>query len=269
VSDEQPRRLVGKTLLAAWRLLCYKLTTHRFLSITLKRWIWALVILPPLVAWIGRLSWTWAISLSVLGAASLVGAELARHKQYILFSATPQDTEPMRLQTSDAMQAPQTTRQAQANAQAPSDAPKAPDALDVDEPLLCWTSGLLGVEGKTRALAGERASVSFVRTREHIVMAQVRRTRFLLLAPVSKIDVGYWYAFFYPRQVQSIRLGTLYCGFSLRPGLELCYTDQETKQSVQLYLGFRDRDARQRLLDNLRRDVKREAFVSQETGSLP
>jgi hypothetical protein len=140
-------------------------------------------------------------------------------------------------------------------------APEASKPLEVDQPLLCWASGLLGVEGKKRALAGERASISFVRTREHIVMAQVPRTRLLLLARVSRADVGYWYAFFHPRQVQSVRLGTLYCGFSKRPGLELWVAGEKSAQSVQLYLGFEDSDGRQRVLDDLRRDVKPEAFV--------
>jgi hypothetical protein len=137
-------------------------------------------------------------------------------------------------------------------------APQAGDRLVVDQPLLCWASGLLGVEGKARALAGERASVSYVRTREHVVMAQVCRTRFLLLARVPKADVGYWYAFFHPRRVRSVRLGTLYCGFSVRPALELRTAGQ---QSAPLYLGFEDAGARQRLLDDLRLDVDQEAFV--------
>jgi hypothetical protein len=131
--------------------------------------------------------------------------------------------------------------------------------LEVDQRLRCWVSGFLGVEGKGRALAGERAAISYVRTREHIVMAQVRRTRFLLLAPVPKADVGYWYAFFHPRTLQSVRPGTLYCGFSVRPGLALDYRDEENRR-VQLYLGFEGPDARQRVLDNLRRDVTQGAF---------
>jgi hypothetical protein len=237
VSDSKTRRMLGRTLLAAWRQLCYKLTYHRFFSISLKRWIWALVILPPLVAFVGKLSWTWAILLVVLGAAALVGAEVARLKQYILFSATASNAWPARSSTSGAK-----------------------DLLGVDQPLRCWASGTMSVEGKQRALAGERASISFVHTREHIVMAQVRRTRFLLLAPVPRAEVGYWYTFFHPRQVQAVLQGTLYCGFSMRPGLELCYADEETGQASRLYLGFEDANARQRLLDDLRRDVANEAF---------
>lgn len=232
----QPRRSAGKTLLAAWRRLCYKLTYHHLFSVPLKRWLWVLVLLPPLVAWIGRLAWGWAIALCALGAAVLVGAESARRKQYILFSAC----ELARPATGDAREEN--------------------GMLEVDKPLRCWASGLLGVEGKARALAGERASISFVRTREHVVMAQVRRTRFLLLAPVSKADVGYWYAFFHPRYVRSVRPGTLYCGFTKRPGIVLAYADEETGPGVQLYLGFEDAAARQRLLDDLRRDVPPEAF---------
>ena len=236
-------------MLAAWRLFCYKLTYHRLFSISLKRWIWALVILPPLVALIGQITWIWAILLALLGAAALIGAESARRKQYILFSVTDPLEQPAK-----ATELEQSAWSADARAQDEK------DLLQADEPLRCWASGRLGVEGKARTLAGERASISFVRTREHIIMAQVRRTRFLLLAQVSKADVGYWYAFFYPRQVQAVRSGTIYCGFSARPGLELRYASEDADPSIQLYLGFEDVDARQRLLDDLRRDVNSETF---------
>jgi hypothetical protein len=249
MNNAQPRRSFGKAVLAAWRQLCYKLTYHHLFSISLKRWIWALVVLPPLVALIGQIPWIWAILLSALGVAALLGAESARRKQYILFSATDQPDRP-----EEAVAWTQTAWSAAARVQ------DREDALQIDEPLRCWASGRLGVEGKARALAGERASISFVRTREHIVMAQVRRTRFLLLAPVSKADVGYWYAFFYPRQVQTVRLGTLYCGFSARPGLELRYASKKADPCIRLYLAFEDLDARQRLLDNLRRNVDPETF---------
>jgi hypothetical protein len=245
LSETRARRPVGRTLLAVWRWFCYKLTYHHCFAISLKRWIWLWVILPHLVAWIGRLAWVWAILLSALGVAVLVGAEIARRRQYVLFCPAPLDAE---------------TSNPSAWA-AHGDAPDAGAPLAVDQPLLCWASGLLGVEGKERALAGERASLSFVRTREHIVMAQVQRTRFLLLARVPKADVGYWYAFFYPRQVQSVRLGTLYCGFSKRPGLALWVAGEKGGQSARFVLGFEDAVARQRVLDDLRRDVKSEAFV--------
>jgi hypothetical protein len=222
-------------VLAAWRLLCYKLAYHRFLSIRLKRWLWAWVIVPPLVALVGRLAWVWAITISILGAAAYVATEVARRKQYVLFSPAEPGV---------------ATKPAQ----------PALAALQVDEPLLCWASGVLGVEGKARALAGERASFSYVHTREHVVMAQVRRSRFLLLAPLSQGDVGYWYAFFHPRHVQAVRLGVLYCGFTLRPAFELHYAGEETGQSVRLYLAFEDEGARQRALEDLRQDVNQETF---------
>jgi len=251
---------VGNALLAAWRQLCYKLTYHRLFSISLKHWIWALVVLPPLIALIGRLSWGWAVVLSALGAAALIGAEGARRKQYILFvGSAPEPTAEGADPAHDVEETDPSVWSARAQA-ARARAPGGQERLEVDEPLRCWASGRLGVEGKARALACERASISFVRTREHVVMAQVRRTRFLLLAPVPKADVGYWYAFFYPRQVQGIRQGTLYCGFSARPAVELQYADGEGGQSVQLYLAFEDPGTRQRLLDDLRQDVSKESF---------
>ena len=235
MSGTQIRRPLGKTLLAAWRLLCHKLAYHRFFSISLKRWLWVCAILPPLMALVGRLAWAWAVLIALVGAAALVSVEMARRRQYVLFSAAEPGagTGPVRPGLAE---------------------------LRADEPLLCWASGTLGVEGKTRALAGERASFSFVRTREHVVMAQVRRTRFLLFSSVAKGDVGYWYAFFYPRHVQVVRIGVLYCGLTVRPALELHYAGEEAGQSILLYLAFEDVDARQRALDDLRQDVSQEAF---------
>jgi hypothetical protein len=241
VSETPIHRPLGKTLLAAWRLLCYKLTYHRFLSISLKNWLWVWVVVPPLAAVVGKLAWAWAVLISLVAAAALAGAESARRGHYVLFTAA----EP---------------RAGAGDPSALDSAPPDPAVLQVDEPLLCWASGRLGVEGKARALAGERASISFVRTREHVVMAQVRRTRFLLFAPVSKADVGYWYAFFHPGHVHLVRPGILYCGFTARPALELHFAGEEAGQSVQLYLAFEDDGAQQRVLADLQRDVHREAF---------
>jgi hypothetical protein len=235
------RRSFGKTLLAAWRHLCYKLAHHRLLGLSLRNWLWALVVLPPLAAWIGRLAWTWGILLPILGAALLVGAAGARRKQYVVFA-------PDRSVSGDVEKPEQTG------------VPGSTVQLEVDEPLRCWASGRLGVEDKARALAGERASISFVHTREHVVMAQVRRTRFLLVAPVSGAEIGYWYAFFHPHTLEEIQRGTLYNGLAVRPALKLGYPSEGGEQRVQLYLGFEDEGARQRLLDDLRMDAPAEAF---------
>ena len=234
------RRSFGKTLLAAWRHLCYKLAHHRLLGLSLRNWLWALVVLPPFVAWIGRLAWTWGILLPILGAALLAGTESARRKQYVVF-------------------APDGSISGEAGRPEQPGVPGSAVQLEVDEPLRCWASGRLGVEDKERSLAGEQASISFVHTREHIVMAQVRHTRFLLFAPVSMAETGYWYAFFHPRDLQEIRRGTLYNGFSVRPALKLGYPSEGSAQSVQLYLGFEDEGARQRLLDDLQLDAPPEA----------
>ena len=51
MSANGPRRSAGKTLLAAWRRFCYRLTYHTCLAISLKRWAWLWVALPPLAAW--------------------------------------------------------------------------------------------------------------------------------------------------------------------------------------------------------------------------
>jgi hypothetical protein len=91
-------------------------------------------------------------------------------------------------------------------------------------------------------------------------MAQVRRTRFLLFAPVNGAEIGYWYAFFHPRDLKEITCGTLYNGFSARAGLKLCYPGEKGEQDVRLYLGFENAGARERLLEDLRLDAPSEAL---------
>jgi hypothetical protein len=225
-----------KRAAALYLYLSYKLETHYWLQVSLKNWLWLVVVGPPVLAWLQKMSWMVALLASTAGALLLAGTQWAKSKHYTIF--TPDGTVSMASQT--------------------------PTPIQVDEQIRCRAFGQFAVEAKERFVVNEDAQISFVRTREHIVMAYVRRTRFLLLATSLKKDVGWWYVFVMPDRLQEVRLGTLYCGFTSQTALALFYRPEKEPDRVhELYLAFKDAETRQRVLDDLRRDAPATAPVQQ------
>ena len=209
--------------------LSYKLETHYWLQISLKNWLWLAILGPPVLAFVRQVSWPAAALVSAIGVVLLAGTGWAKRKKYVLFDPA----EP-------------TTR----------DAAQRPAPAQVDEQIRCRAFGLFAVQGKERYVINTDAQISFVRTREHIVMAYVRRTRFLLLATSLKKAGGWWYVFVTPDRLQEVRLGTLSCGFRTEAALNVRYrSEQEPERVQELYLAFEDAETRQRVLDDLRRDL--------------
>jgi hypothetical protein len=162
-----------------------------------------------------------------MGELVLLGIEWARQKGYLFFESSPlgQDTE---------IQSP----------------------IQVDEQIAGWASGYFAVGGKRRYLVNETAGFSYVRSREHVVMAYVRQTRFLLLAKSAQGDVGMWYVFFAPSRVRRIERGYIQCGIRTRPGLALTYQPEEQPdQEATIYLTFADVDTVQRVIADLCIDI--------------
>ncbi|MBN1642294.1 MAG: hypothetical protein JXA09_13750 [Anaerolineae bacterium] len=212
--------------------LAYKANHHFFMRISLRNWLWVLLVLPPAAAWLRRLPWSYAIALSALGALLLAGLEWSRRKGYLIFEPGP----------------------------LPSGADGLP-AIVVDEQVPCLASGRFAVSDNERGMVNERAQVSFVRTREHVVMVRLQRTRFLLLTRSLEGEQGWWYVFFAPRQVQRVETGRLIAGLRARPALAIHYTLPEGARGTDtVYLAFPNPDDLQRVLDELRTDVPVEAF---------
>lgn len=219
-----------KRVIAIYLYLCYQLETHLFLQVSLKNWLWVVLAAPPVLALLNLLSWPVALPVSAAGALLLAGTEWARRRQYVIFDEETDQDEGMTL-----------------------------DPIEVDERIRCRAYGRFAVDGKERTVINGDALFSFVRTREHIVMAYVRRTRFLLLAASLKQAVGWWYVFVTPDRLQEMRLGTLSCGFRTEAALDVRYrSEQEPRRVQELYLVFEDLEARQRVLDDLRRDLRRD-----------
>jgi hypothetical protein len=219
--------------------LFYMLETHYWLGVSLKNWLWPVLVAPPALAALGYLAWPAALLASLGAALLLAGAEWARRRQYVVFAADEQGANPA---------------DRAAAGGGPSLAP-----LCVDEQLRCRAFGRFAVEDKQRHVIHADAQLSFVRTREHIVMAYVRPTRFLLLAASLKKDVGWWYVFMTPKRLLEVQPGILRCGFQTHVALRICCRAEEDRVQ-EVYLGFADVETRQRVIDDLRRDAPSEAF---------
>jgi hypothetical protein len=164
----------------------------------------------------------------------LIGNEWARRKGYLIFESTPLD------QVSE---------------------PQSP--IKLDEQVVGWAFGPFAVGAKQKYLINVAAQLSYVRTREHIVMARVEKTRFLLLASSANGDAGWWYTFFMPDRVKRVETGYIWCGIKVRPGLALSYQTREMPdQKVTIYLTFADVDRVQRVVADLRIDVPLQAIVN-------
>jgi hypothetical protein len=218
----------------------YKMQTHYLFRISLRNWLWALLVVPPALAALRRMAWLQAILPSLLAALLLAGIEWTRYKGYMIF-------EPAQLDLSAVPRQP---------------------PVKVDEQVPCRASGPFAVGDKRRHIVNERAWISYVRTREHIAMVHLERTRFLLLARSLATDVGYWYVFFTPQHVQHVETGHVLCGIRSRPGLAIRYLSQEKRgQEKTVYLTFDDTDTLRWVLDDLRTDVAVEAFGRDDEGT--
>jgi hypothetical protein len=220
-----------KRAAALFMYLSYKLETHYWFQVSLKNWLWAAIVGAPALALVRQISWPVAALASAIGASLLAGTGWARRRQYVIFYEEP----------------------------ATPGADRHLEPVQVDEQIRCRAFGLFAVGGKERYMVDQDALVSFVRTREHIVMAYVRRTRFLLLAASPKGDVGWWYVFVTPDRLHQVRLGTLCYGLRTEAALSVRYRPEQEPEAVQeFYLAFEDLEARQRVLDDLRRDLCRD-----------
>ena len=222
-----------KTLTALLLALGYKAQTHFLFHISLRNWLWGLTLVPPALSWLHRLSWLYAVPLSLLGALLLAEIEVARRAGFLIFEPAPVSK---------------------------ISVPVAP--IQVDEQVSCRVSGRFGVANKQRAMVDEQGQISAVRTREHVVSVRIEQTRFLLLARSLHEETGWWYVFFMPAQVQHIETGYVRCRLRSRHGLAIQYQPtEEAGPPETIYLSFDSIHDLHRVLENLRVDVPAEVFA--------
>ena len=124
-----------------------------------------------------------------------------------------------------------------------------------DEKVAVRASGLFEVRGERRYFVEVTADFATTETREHIVMARMLNSRFLVGVP--KGDVGWWYIFFKPHTIRGTEVGEVHFGLRARPAIKLeCKTGEGKVEPV--YLSFDEPLQMQRVLEDLRRDAELE-----------
>lgn len=224
--------MLSSSIAAGLLYLAYKLQYHYLFQISLRNWLWVLLAAPPAAALVRRLAWIPAISIALLAALLLLGVEASRRLGYMLFESAALD-----LGTGD---------------QRP---------IDIEQEIPCRASGHFDVGGKQRVMVSEPAALLKLRTHERVVMARLKRTRFLLLARSAEAEAGCWYVFFTPERVLEIQTGYVLAGYKARHGLAVRYRPGEQEEPAVVFLGFDDLEVLQRALDDLRRDVPGERFA--------
>ena len=128
------------------------------------------------------------------------------------------------------------------------------EPLQVDEQVAGRASGYFAVSGERRYFVEAQAYYSTVETREHILMAHIPYSRFLLIATSPREEVGWWYVFFKPPMIHAIQTGEILFGMRPRPALRITYQPENSPKET-VYLSFDDVQSLQRVLNDLQLDA--------------
>jgi len=116
--------------------------------------------------------------------------------------------------------------------------PPTGQALDPTDKILIRATGRFEVEGKSHFFVELLAYWRTFATREHAVMAIVHKSRFLWLARRPEDELGMWYIFFRPEEIETITPGLLTFGTIQRLALRVQH------RSAQAGTGTSDRKPR-------------------------
>jgi hypothetical protein len=204
----------------------YRLRRHLWAAWPLSRWLGLLA----LVAAVGVLP-RWQVSVALVAVWLLYVVLLwwAGRRRFTHFQAVP----PSQLFRGDAN-------------------PALP--VRVEEMVPIQASGLFTVEGKAQTYIELDARIQTVETREHIVLAEVHPSRFLFLGRWPEFELGWWYIFIRPTDIQTVEAGNLHVGLYPRPAIRVVYAlDEETQETA--YLSAADVRSLRRIWDDLVRDA--------------
>ena len=123
----------------------------------------------------------------------------------------------------------------------------APAAL---ERLPVRASGLFAVEGEEQYYVDLDADFQTAALGEHMVLARVYPSRFLVLGRWPRYEWGWWYIFFLPEMIQAVTVGNLHYGLQVRQALRVVYApDEKSRETV--YLTAADPAVLRRIWDDL------------------
>jgi hypothetical protein len=208
----------------------YRLRRHLWLNAPLSRWLGMLLLALGLISLLSGWPRPWLAGLfGLLFLAYLAALARAGRQGYARFEPAAQAQS---LLAKEAAQPP----------------------LHHQEQVPVQASGLFHVEGKEQTFLDLDADFQTAATREHIVLGRVHPARFLLLGRWPKHELGWWYIFFQPAMIQSLRAGYLHFGPTPRLALEVVYAPEPETQRTIYLTSENARDLR-RVWDDLAHDA--------------
>jgi hypothetical protein len=198
---------------------------------------WLLLIAAGLWApgWLPGRWWVTGLCLVMLLALQLALVRLRRH-DFVLFTASAQ---------------PVVT----------------PQALAARPKIPIYATGQFSVENKSRQFTWLPGFYRTFATREHALMCQVAGRTLLPIGRWPETEIGLWYVFFTPPEIQQVRWGKLAFGRTALPAIAVTYrsTSQPPPRrrandsgATTVYLAFQQEDDGRTILADLLYDLRRD-----------
>lgn len=136
---------------------------------------------------------------------------------------------------------------------------RAREQLEPDREVKTRATGQFAVHGQEQYLVEQPAVYTTPRSREHIIMAKLDRTRLLLLGTSDPKAWGWWYQFIAPDRIESVQAGHSVHGWRIRPALKIVYwleDDRERQQRVETILSFDNPECCSLVWDDITREQR-------------
>jgi hypothetical protein len=191
--------------------LAYMLRRHRLLGIPMD-WLGVGLMLLGSVILYRRSEVVWAGILAGLVVVTVLVIWLAKRADYLVFRRRPESRPEL-----------------------------GGKELEADQEVRLRASGPFAVHGQERALVEQSGLYTTPRSREHIVMAKLAPTRFLVVGKSDAEGWGWWYQFFRPEQIESVQTGQAVHGWRTRPAIKIEYwveDENERRAIIDTVLSF-------------------------------
>jgi hypothetical protein len=212
--------------------LSYRLSGHRVMGVRMDLLGLGAGLMAAVVCFRLR-QWAWAVLLLALVLGSAVLFVMAQRSGYVLFRPDSRAK--------------------------PERAPRPPPP---DSELPVRATGHFAIRDQIRYLAEHRAILTTPRSREHILMACLQRSRFLLIGQSHAGNWGWWYQFIRPEAMTGVELGAIVHGWQPRTAIKVSYQSTDSKGNqrlAEMILSFEDEQGRAMAWADLTQEMRARA----------
>lgn len=213
-----------------WLIRLYLLNRGHWVGVPLMRWIYFLLFGLAVIWSLFSLPGGWAIGALWLAVAVALGfvTRRAQRRSFTTFAARTVQPPPKQI-------------------------------MPPAKKMPVYVTGVLSVEQKVRTFTALPGFYRSFATREHALLCRARKRQIWGIAAWPEEEIGLWYAFFTPQQIDAVEPGELQIGRDALPGLAITYRPTAPIQSPRrrqpmpatLYLAFISEEDRTAVLADL------------------